>query len=119
MKEQKQGKCVIVSSLAGFNPMPYHGGYSASKIAVRMLADSWRNTLSKHNIQFTTICPGFIKSEMTDVNEFHMLFLMETDVAARKMLRAIDVGKKTYILPWQWRVLINLNLFKLAQKLLA
>ena len=56
---------------------------------------------------------------MTDVNEFHMLFLMETDVAARKMLRAIDVGKKTYILPWQWRVLVNLNLFKLAQKLLA
>ncbi len=99
--------------------MPYHGGYSASKIAVRMLADSWRNTLLKYNIQFTTICPGFIKSEMTDVNEFHMLFLMETDVAARKMLRAIDVGKKTYILPWQWRVLINLNLFKLAQKLLA
>ena len=119
MKEQKQGKCVIISSLAGFNPMPYFGGYSASKVAVRMLGDSWRKTLLKHNIQFTTICPGFIKSEMTNVNEFHTLFLMETDVAAKKMLRAIDVGKKTYILPWQWRVLINLNLFKLVQKLLS
>ncbi len=56
---------------------------------------------------------------MPNVNGFHMLFLMETDVAAKKMLRAIDVGKKTYILPWQWRVLISLDLFKLVQKLLA
>ena len=119
MKKQKQGKCVIVSSIAAFNPMPYFGGYGASKVAVRMLADSWRKTLLKHNIQFTTICPGYVKSEMTDVNEFHMPFLMATDVAARKMLRAIDVGKKTYILPWQWRVIIRLKLFNLMLKLLG
>ena len=119
MKKQKKGKCVIISSIAAFNPMPYFGGYGASKVAVRMLADSWRKTLLKHNIQFTTICPGYVKSEMTDVNEFHMPFLMATDVAARKMLRAIDVGKKTYILPWQWRVIIRLKLFNLMLKLLG
>ena len=119
MKKQKQGKCVIVSSIAAFNPMPYFGGYGASKVAVRMLADSWRKTLLKHNIQFTTICPGYIKSEMTDVNEFHMPFLMNTDVAARKMLRAIDVGKKTYIFPWQWRVLIHFKLFNLMMRLMS
>ena len=45
MKKQKDGKCVIISSIAAFNPMPYFGGYGASKVAVRMLADSWRKTL--------------------------------------------------------------------------
>ena len=119
MKKQKQGKCVIVSSIAAFNPMPYFGGYGASKAAVKMLADSWRKTLLKHNIQFTTICPGYVKSEMTDVNDFHMPFLMAADVAAKKMLHAIDIGKKTYILHWQWRVLIRLKLFNLMLKLLG
>jgi hypothetical protein len=56
---------------------------------------------------------------MTDVNEFHMPFLMDADVAARKMLQAIDIGKKTYILPWQWRVIIRLKLFNLMLKLLG
>ena len=119
MKKQKQGKCVIVSSIAAFNPMPYFGGYGASKAAVKMLADSWRKTLLKHNIQFTTICPRYIKTEMTDVNEFHMPFLMDTDIAARKMLRAIDAGKRTYIFPWQWRVLIHFKLFNLMMRLMS
>ena len=35
---------------------------------------------------------------MTDINEFNMPFLMDTDVAATKMVKAIDNGKKTYIL---------------------
>ena len=88
--------------------MSFFGGYSASKVAVRRLSDSWRETLKKHNIQVTTICPGYVKSEMTKVmNESQMPFLMDTDIAARKIIRAIDVGKKTYIFPWQWRCLIT------------
>ena len=107
LKEQKRGKLVIVSSIASFMPMSFFGGYSASKVAVRRLGDSWRETLKKHNIQVTTICPGYVKSEMTDVNDFHMPFLMDADVAARKIIRAIDFGKKTYIFPWQLRYLIT------------
>ena len=65
-------------------------------------------TLKKYNIQVTTICPGYVKSEMTKVmNESHMPFLMDTDIAARKIIRAIDFGKKTYIFPWQLRYLIT------------
>ncbi|GIS40686.1 MAG: hypothetical protein Ct9H90mP13_05320 [Pseudomonadota bacterium] len=72
--------------------------------------------LKKYKIDVTTICPGYIKSEMTDVNEFKMPFLMDTDVAARKMIKAIEAGKKTYILPWQWRPIIALSRL-LGQKL--
>jgi hypothetical protein len=48
---------------------------------------------------------------MTDVNEFKMPFLMETNIAAKKMVNAIQSGKKTYILPWQWRPVIALSRF--------
>ena len=109
MKNQKSGSLIIISSIASFTAPPYFGGYAASKVAVRRLADSWRRSLKKYKIDVTTICPGYIKSEMTDVNEFKMPFLMDADVAARKMIRAIEAGKKTYILPWQWRPIIALS----------
>tara|TARA_B110000438_G_scaffold225876_1_gene220023 strand:+ start:325 stop:1068 length:744 start_codon:yes stop_codon:yes gene_type:complete len=116
MKKQKTGSLVIMSSIASFTAPPYFGGYAASKAAVRRLGDVWRRSLKKYNVDVTTICPGYIKSEMTDVNEFKMPFLMDTDVAARKMVKAIESGKKTYILPWQWRPIIALSRL-LGQKL--
>lgn len=116
MKNQKSGSLVIISSIASFTAPPYFGGYAASKVAVRRLGDTWRRSLKKYKIDVTTICPGYIKSEMTDVNEFKMPFLMDTDVAARKMIKAIGAGKKTYILPWQWRPIIALSRL-LGQKL--
>jgi len=106
MKENSSGKIVIISSIASFRPIAFHGGYSASKSAVRMLADSWRMALKKYKIQLTAICPGFIVSEMTDENKFPMPFLLETEDAARKMVKAIDNGKKTYILPWQMKMIL-------------
>ena len=109
MKETNSCKIVIISSIASFRPIAFHGGYSSSKAAVRMLADSWRMALKKYNIQLTSICPGFIVSEMTDVNKFPMPFLLQTDDAARKMVKAIDKGKKTYILPWQYKTIIYLT----------
>ena len=109
MKEQQSGKIVIISSIASFRPIAFHAGYSASKAAVRMIADSWRMALKKYHIQLTSICPGFIVSEMTDDNKFPMPFLLQTDDAARKMVKAIDKGKKTYILPWQVRMIIYLT----------
>ncbi len=109
MKEAKSGKIVIISSIASFRPIAYHGGYSSSKAAVRMFADSWRMALKKYKIQLTAICPGFIVSEMTDENKFPMPFLLQTDQAAKKMVKAIDKGKKTYILPWQYKTIIYLT----------
>ena len=109
MKEEKSGKIVIISSIASFRPIAYHGGYSSSKAAVRMIADSWRMALKKYNIQLTSICPGFIVSEMTDVNKFPMPFLLQTEDAAKKMVKAIDKGKKTFILPWQVKMIIKLT----------
>ena len=106
MKAQGSGKIVIVSSVAGFRGLGRRGGYSASKAAVRIMADSWRHTLTHHGIQVTTICPGFIQTPMVEKNRFPMPFLMDVAVAAEKIVAAIDHGKKMYILPWQWRVIV-------------
>jgi short-subunit dehydrogenase len=107
MKKQKHGILVPISSVASFFALPYHGGYSASKIAIRVIADSWRITLHKYNIQITTICPGFIETPMT-AGQKNMPFLLPVETAAEKIVGAIDRGKKTFVFPWQMKMMIPL-----------
>jgi len=108
MLKQKSGQVVILSSIAGFRGLPGRSGYSASKAAVRFMANSWRSSFAKDGISFTTICPGFIDTDMTNKHKYQMPFLMGVDVFAKKMVNAITKKKKTYIVPWQWRFVIPL-----------
>ena len=106
MKEQKQGTLVCISSVASFIPLPYRGGYAGSKIAIRMIFDSWRASLQKYNINTITICPGFIDTPMVKgpARKFPMKF---SDIAAKQFLRIIELGKKsTYIYPWYYKILV-------------
>ena len=108
MIKQRSGQVVVVSSIAGFRGLPGRSSYSASKVAVRFMANSWRSSFIKDGISFTTICPGFIDTDMTNTHNYHMPFLMNVEVFAKKMVRAIDKKKKTYIAPWQWRFIVPL-----------
>lgn len=108
MLKQQSGRVVVLSSIAGFRGLPGRSGYSASKAAVRFMANSWRSSFAKDGISFTTICPGFINTDMTNKHKYHMPFLMDVDVFAKKMVNAIEKKKKTYIVPWQWRFVVPL-----------
>ena len=107
MKEQKSGVLVNVSSIASFLRIAYHGGYAGAKVNIRLMADSWRLTLSRYNIQVTTICPGFIKTPMTAELK-GMPFLLPVETAVEKIVSAIDRGKKTFVFPWQMKMMIPL-----------
>ena len=106
MKEQKSGQVVIISSIAGTRGLIGHGGYSASKAALRIMADSWEYTLRRYNITTTTIYPGWIDTEMTENIKNKMWFLMDADTAAKKIIGTINKGKLSYILPWQWNIIV-------------
>lgn len=79
----------IMSSLAGFRGMPGAPAYSASKGAVRMLGEALEPELKGRGIAVTVICPGFIKTPMTAVNNFPMPFLMEVAAAAALIKRRL------------------------------
>ena len=107
-RKQKSGRIAIISSVAGFRALPGRSGYSASKVAVRFLADGWRAVLARDGISLITICPGFIRTPLTDKNSYPMPFLMDADVAAQKMAAAIEARKPLYVFPWQWRLVVPL-----------
>lgn len=105
--EQGHGNLVAISSVAGFVPLPGKGAYCASKAAVTTLMDAWRPGLRRHGIRTTTICPGYVTTELTQGNTYPMPFLMDVERAARLITRAIERGRPTYVFPWQMRLAIN------------
>jgi len=98
------GHLVTIGSVAGFRGLPGKGAYCASKAAVKTLMDAYRPILKPHGILVSTICPGWFHSELTENNPYPMPFIMDTGRAARKIARAIEGGRKTYIFPWQMHI---------------
>lgn len=108
MLERKQGHIVGISSISAYKGIPGEQGYTASKAAVNNYLEGLRVQLRKRGVAVTTICPGFIKTPMTDANAFPMPFMMTPEKAARRMVRAIRRRKKVYNFPWQIALLIRL-----------
>lgn len=117
MIRQGHGRLVAIGSVAGFRGLPGRADYNASKAAVKTLMDGFRVELRPHGIQVTTICPGWVESEMSARNPFPMPFMLRADKAARMIAGAIRGGRKTYILPWQWRLMLPL-IVRLPERLL-
>ena len=100
MVARDQGHIVITSSLTGFRGLPGSIGYTASKAATMSLAECMYADLRKTGVQVQVINPGFIKTQLTDKNDFKMPFLMEADAAAQEVLEHMsgDSFKKSF--PW-------------------
>ncbi len=84
-KDRKNGHISIVSSIAGYRGLPKSSGYGPSKAALSNLAESLYFDFKKYNIRVSLISPGFIKTPMTDKNEFHMPFIKSPEFAANKI----------------------------------
>jgi short-subunit dehydrogenase len=107
MLERKQGHIAAVSSLAGYKGLPAESGYCASKAAINAYMEGLRIHLRYRGIAVTTICPGFIRTPMTDINQgkVPMPFLLEADEAARRIVKALRQRRKVFDFPWPMMVL--------------
>ena len=90
-----------IASVAGIRGLPGAGAYSASKAAAISYLESLRVEMAAHHIAVTTIVPGYIRTPMTDINQYRMPFLMDADVAARKFVNAIEARRRYVVIPWQ------------------
>jgi short-subunit dehydrogenase len=109
MLRRGRGHLAAVSSLGAYKGLPGESGYCASKAAVNTFLEGLRIQLRGRGIVVTTICPGFVRTPMTSVNEFHMPFLLEADEAARRIVRALGRRKKVFNFPWPTALLMRLT----------
>ena len=101
MVSRQKGQIAIISSLSGFAGWPGAPAYSASKGAVRMYGEALRGRYKNDGIKVSIVCPGFIKTAMTDANNFAMPFIMEPEMAAAKIAQGIEMNKGLICFPWQ------------------
>ena len=65
IKEHGEGGWMInVASMAGMLGIPYAGAYTATKVAVVAMSESWHFELAKHNIHVSALCPAFVKTRI-------------------------------------------------------
>lgn len=101
MRTRGHGQLVGIASVAGMRGLPGAGAYSASKAAAISYLESLRVEMAPLNIAVTTIAPGYIRTPMTDVNQYKMPFLMDTPIAASKFVDAIGRKRRFVVIPWQ------------------
>lgn len=93
-----RGHIVLTGSLSGFRGLPGAIGYGASKAGLMYLAESMHADLRKTGVDVQVINPGFIRTRLTDKNEFNMPFIMDADAAASEFFEHMgtDRFKKSF-----------------------
>jgi len=89
MMGRGRGQIAIVASLAGCCGLPYAAAYGASKAGLINLAESLRPELQRAGVKLQIVNPGFVRTPLTDRNDFPMPFLMELDDAVAAFLRGL------------------------------
>lgn len=108
MIRQGGGQIAIVSSIAGLLAMPGAVPYSASKHFARAYAEELRGRLAPEGIKVSAICPGFVVSRMTARNRFPMPFLMDSNKAARIIIRGLAANRGRIAFPWPMLAMVRL-----------
>ena len=93
-RERKNGHISIVSSIAGYRGLPNSTGYGPSKSALNNLAESLFFDFKRYGVRVSLISPGFIKTPMTDKNDFKMPFLKTVEYAAEKIFEGLTKTKQ-------------------------
>ena len=92
-KDKKEGHISIVSSIAAYRGLPNSSGYGPSKAALTNLTESLYFDFKKHDVRISLVSPGFIKTPLTDKNEFRMPFIKSPEFAAEKMFNGLTKTK--------------------------
>ena len=108
-RDKKKGIITIVSSIAGYRGLPNSTGYGPSKSALNNLAESLYFDFKRYNVRVCLVSPGFIKTPMTDKNDFKMPFLKTPEYAADQIFEGL-VNKNKFEIHFPKSLTITLKL---------
>jgi NADP-dependent 3-hydroxy acid dehydrogenase YdfG len=98
-RQRQRGQLALMSSHGASRGMPIAPSYSATKAAIRVYGEGLQAWLRRENIFVTIIIPGFVKTPMTDRNEFFMPFRVSAARAAKIIQRGLARGRPRICFP--------------------
>lgn len=104
---RRSGHVAVVASLAGYRGLPGAAGYGASKAALINLCEALKPELERHGVRLTLVNPGFVKTPLTDRNDFPMPFLVSAEDAADVIVRGLARSRFEIAFPWRFAALMK------------
>lgn len=98
---------VIVGSTASYLPLPRAEAYGASKAAVAYITKTLAIDLAKRGVKVSLVSPGFVKTPLTDKNDFAMPMLVSAQYASEKIRHGIAVGKNEIHFPLRFSLMLK------------
>ncbi len=92
-KAKKISHLAIISSVAGYFGMPNSLAYGSSKAGLSNLSESLYYELKKYKTKVQLINPGFVKTRLTDQNDFEMPGLIPVEKAAKEIINGLGKNK--------------------------
>jgi NAD(P)-dependent dehydrogenase (short-subunit alcohol dehydrogenase family) len=108
MIARRRGRIALVSSVAGYRGLPTSAYYGATKAALINLAESLKFDLDRHGVTMQLIDPGFVRTPLTDKNEFAMPFLIEADAAAARIAKGLQSSRFEITFPRRFTYMLKL-----------
>ncbi len=108
MVARKSGHLVGIASVAGYRGLSGGEAYGATKAAQINLLESMRASLSTKKVRVTTVCPGFVRTDMTADNSFPMPFIIDPDEAARDIADGLEADKIEIVFPRRMAVTMKI-----------
>ncbi len=108
MVERGRGEIAIVASVAGYRGLPTAAAYGASKAALINMAEALHMDLKPKGVRVALVNPGFVRTPLTDQNDFAMPALMEPDAAAKRLRQGLDRGGFEVTFPRRFTYVLKL-----------
>jgi len=105
---RQQGRLIFVSSVAAYRGLPNSMAYGASKAALTNLTESLRIELQPQGIAVQLISPGFVKTRLTDANDFPMPFVISAESAAKRIIAGIKDDRPEIHFPKRFSLFMKL-----------
>lgn len=108
LRKGLQRQIAAVSSSAAYLPLPRAEAYGASKAAMSYFLHTLRLSLRREGISVNVICPGFVKTPLTDRNDFAMPCQISAEEAAQEIIAGLQRNKKEIHFPRRFTRLLKL-----------
>lgn len=108
MVAARSGHLVAIASVAGYRGLSGAEAYGATKAAQINLLESMRASLSTRDVRVTTVCPGFVRTEMTEANSFPMPFIIDPDEAATDIADGLEADRLEIVFPRRMAVTMKI-----------
>ncbi|WP_375691875.1 SDR family NAD(P)-dependent oxidoreductase [Pseudooceanicola sp. LIPI14-2-Ac024] len=111
MIARDDGHLVLTGSLTAYGGLPRSAPYTATKAGIMALAESLHADLRKTGVQVQLVNPGFIRTRLTDKNDFKMPAIMEPEAAAQEVFEHMNSDAFSKAFPFWFGLVFRLGRF--------